>query len=32
MSGDEVAGALGWSASKVSRIETNRIGIKTQTT
>jgi hypothetical protein len=29
MSGDEVAGALRWSASKVSRIETNRIGIKT---
>ncbi|HUB38023.1 MAG TPA: helix-turn-helix transcriptional regulator [Streptosporangiaceae bacterium] len=28
MSGDEVAIALGWSASKVSRIETNRIGIK----
>lgn len=28
MSGDEVASALGWSASKVSRIETNRIGIK----
>lgn len=28
MSGDEVAGALNWSASKVSRIETNRIGIK----
>jgi len=28
MSGDEVAGELEWSASKVSRIETNRIGIK----
>lgn len=28
MSGDEVAGELDWSASKVSRIETNRIGIK----
>jgi transcriptional regulator with XRE-family HTH domain len=28
MSGDEVASALRWSASKVSRIETNRIGIK----
>ena len=28
MSGDEVASELHWSASKVSRIETNRIGIK----
>jgi transcriptional regulator with XRE-family HTH domain len=28
VSGDEVASALHWSASKVSRIETNRIGIK----
>ncbi len=28
MSGDEVAGALKWSASKISRIETNRIGVK----
>jgi Domain of unknown function (DUF5753)/Helix-turn-helix domain len=28
MSGDEVASTLRWSASKVSRIETNRIGIK----
>jgi transcriptional regulator with XRE-family HTH domain len=28
MSGDEVASALRWSASKVSRIETSRIGIK----
>lgn len=28
MSGDEVATELDWSASKVSRIETNRIGIK----
>jgi hypothetical protein len=28
MSGDEVASALHWSASKISRIETNRIGIK----
>lgn len=28
MSGDEVASELDWSASKVSRIETNRIGIK----
>jgi transcriptional regulator with XRE-family HTH domain len=30
MSGDEVASELHWSASKVSRIETNRIGIKIQ--
>lgn len=28
MSGDEVATELHWSASKISRIETNRIGIK----
>ena len=28
MSGDEVAAELGWSASKVSRIETHRTGIK----
>jgi transcriptional regulator with XRE-family HTH domain len=28
MSGDEVASELHWSASKISRIETNRIGIK----
>jgi len=28
MSGDDVAARLSWSASKVSRIETNRIGIK----
>lgn len=28
MSGDQVASELRWSASKVSRIETNRIGIK----
>jgi transcriptional regulator with XRE-family HTH domain len=28
LSGDEVASELHWSASKVSRIETNRIGIK----
>jgi transcriptional regulator with XRE-family HTH domain len=28
MSGDDVAARLNWSASKVSRIETNRIGIK----
>jgi transcriptional regulator with XRE-family HTH domain len=28
MSGDEVASRLHWSASKISRIETNRIGIK----
>jgi transcriptional regulator with XRE-family HTH domain len=27
-SGDEVAGALHWSASKVSRIETNKTGVK----
>lgn len=29
MSGDEVASELHWSASKVSRIETNHIGVKT---
>lgn len=29
MSGDEVAARLGWSGSKVSRIETHRTGIKT---
>lgn len=28
MSGDEVAARLGWSASKVSRIETHRTGVK----
>ncbi len=30
MSGDEVASRLHWSASKVSRVETNRSGIKRQ--
>ncbi len=29
LSGDEVAARLGWSGSKVSRIETHRTGIKT---
>jgi transcriptional regulator with XRE-family HTH domain len=28
LSGDEVAGRLGWSGSKVSRIETHRTGVK----
>ena len=30
LSGDDVAQALGWSASKVSRIETHRTGVKVQ--
>lgn len=30
MSGDEVAGRLRWSPSKISRIETNRTGVKGQ--